>query len=142
MKEYSTPTISSADGKCLLKILSPQHPLPPAEWYEMTIEAGGKLESDAHLQGTMEHLTVQSGRLQVRLPTHEMTLSLYLLFAVIVLVVITIALFWRVRKLAAVLLIPYLAWVCFATALNYQFLQLNPDADGGNADGAVERVRI
>ena len=40
------------------------------------------------------------------------------------------------------LLLPYLAWVCFAAALNYQFLQLNPDADGGYPEGAVERVRV
>ncbi|QYJ06489.1 TspO/MBR family protein [Qipengyuania flava] len=68
--------------------------------------------------------------------------ALYLLVAIVLSLLVVMALFWRVRKLAAVLLIPYLAWVCFATALNYQFLQLNPDADGGNADGAVERVRI
>mgnify|MGYP000371484740 CR=1 FL=1 len=75
--------------------------------------------------------------------THEMTLSLYLLFAVIVLVVITIALFWRVRKLAALLLLPYLAWICFATLLNYEFLRLNPDADGvEDPTRAVQRFEI
>ena len=72
-----------------------------------------------------------------------MTLSLYLLFAVIVLVVITIALFWRVRKLAALLLLPYLAWICFATLLNYEFLRLNPDADGvEDPTRAVQRFEI
>jgi len=48
-----------------------------------------------------------------------------------------------VRRLAGVLMLPYLAWVLFAFALNYQFLQLNPE--GGQSDtrdGAVERVRI
>ena len=56
-----------------------------------------------------------------------------------------IVLFWRIRRLAGVLLLPYLAWVLFAFALNYQFLQLNPEADGTGSDetgGAVERVRI
>ena len=62
-------------------------------------------------------------------------------FSLLTLLVV-IALFWRVRRLAAVLLLPYLAWVCFATALNYQFLQLNLQADGGTPEGAVERVRI
>jgi len=28
-------------------------------------------------------------------------------------------LFLRVRKIAALLLVPYLAWVCFAAYLNY-----------------------
>ena len=68
--------------------------------------------------------------------------ALMLLGAIVVTLLVVIALFWRVRRLAALLLLPYLAWVCFAAALNYQFLQLNPDADGGYPEGAVERVRI
>ncbi|HCO47533.1 MAG TPA: tryptophan-rich sensory protein, partial [Erythrobacter sp.] len=68
--------------------------------------------------------------------------ALALLVAIVLTLLVVIALFWRVRRLAAVLLLPYLAWVCFATALNYQFLQLNPQADGGTPEGAVERVRI
>ena len=32
--------------------------------------------------------------------------------------------------------------LCFATALNYEFLRLNPDADGASGEGQVERVRI
>lgn len=37
----------------------------------------------------------------------------------------TIALFWRVNRLSAVLLVPYLAWVLFATMLNYSIWSLN-----------------
>lgn len=75
--------------------------------------------------------------------THQMTYALYLLAATIVLVVITIALFWRVRKLAALLLVPYLAWICFATLLNYEFLRLNPQADGvDDPTRAVQRFEI
>ena len=72
----------------------------------------------------------------------QITGALVLLVAIVLTLLVVIALFWRVRRLAGLLLLPYLAWVCFATALNYQFLQLNPDADGGDANGAVERVRI
>lgn len=38
----------------------------------------------------------------------------------------TLILFWRVRPLAGVLLLPYLAWVSFAAVLNYAIWQLNP----------------
>ena len=38
----------------------------------------------------------------------------------------TMLLFWRVRKLAALLLLPYLAWVSFAAALTYAVWQRNP----------------
>jgi benzodiazapine receptor len=37
----------------------------------------------------------------------------------------TLISFWRVRKAAGVLLLPYLLWVSFATALNFAILRLN-----------------
>lgn len=46
------------------------------------------------------------------------------------LIVSTSFLFWRVRMLAGVLLIPYLLWVSFASALCYSVWQLNPQALG------------
>lgn len=42
------------------------------------------------------------------------------------LIAATIAAFWRSRPLAALLLLPYLAWVSFAGALNLSVWQLNP----------------
>jgi translocator protein len=36
-----------------------------------------------------------------------------------------IALFWPIRALAALLLVPYLAWVTVASALNLRMIQLN-----------------
>lgn len=59
------------------------------------------------------------------------------------LVIVTVVLFWRVRRAAGALLLPYLAWILFATALNWQFLELNPD--GGSAapgSGAQQRYEF
>jgi tryptophan-rich sensory protein len=42
------------------------------------------------------------------------------------LVLATIAAFWRVRRLAAILLLPYLAWILFATALCIACWRMNP----------------
>lgn len=41
-------------------------------------------------------------------------------------ILFTILLFWRIRKPAALLLIPYLLWVTFATFLTLKLWQLNP----------------
>lgn len=46
------------------------------------------------------------------------------------LILATLVAFWRVRPLAAVLLIPYLLWVSFAAALNFSLWQLNPQLLG------------
>jgi tryptophan-rich sensory protein len=42
------------------------------------------------------------------------------------LVVATVRAFWQRSRLAAVLLLPYLLWVCFATALTWSVWQRNP----------------
>ena len=43
-----------------------------------------------------------------------------------VLVGATLVSFWRVCRLAGVLLVPYLLWISFAAALNFSVWQLNP----------------
>ena len=47
-----------------------------------------------------------------------------------ILIVATLVAFWRVRPLAGALLIPYLLWVSFASALNFSLWQLNPQILG------------
>lgn len=58
----------------------------------------------------------------------QITSALILLVVIDIAVIITVLLFRKVRPMAAYLLLPYLAWVLFATLLNWQFLQANPDA--------------
>ena len=43
------------------------------------------------------------------------------------LVIVTVAAFWRVRRLAGALLIPYAAWTGFASALTFVVWQANPN---------------
>lgn len=42
------------------------------------------------------------------------------------LIVATTGVFWRIRRLAAVLMFPYIAWVCLATALTWAVWRANP----------------
>ncbi len=51
--------------------------------------------------------------------------GLLVIMALLVVLSITIKWFNVVSKFAAILLIPYLLWVCFATALNYKIWELN-----------------
>ena len=44
----------------------------------------------------------------------------------LLLIIVTVIAFWRVRPLAGVLLLPYLAWVSFATALTISIVRRNP----------------
>lgn len=48
------------------------------------------------------------------------------MLVLVALIVITIGLFWRIRRLAAILMMPYLAWVCFASVLTWAVWQANP----------------
>ena len=52
-----------------------------------------------------------------------------IILAMNVLVTATIISFWKIRPLAGALLLPYLAWLCLATALNHETGRLNPGAD-------------
>lgn len=73
---------------------------------------------------------------------HQISLALGVIVALLLALVVTIAIFWQVRRLAAALLFPYILWVCFASLLNLQFLQLNPWADGASGSGAAVRVEL
>jgi tryptophan-rich sensory protein len=57
---------------------------------------------------------------------HLGLLSLADILLLLVLILATLIAFWRVRPLAGWLLLPYLLWVGFASALNYAIWQLNP----------------
>ncbi len=46
------------------------------------------------------------------------------------LIAATAAAFWRLNRLAALLLLPYLAWVSFAAALTFSLWRLNPSTLG------------
>jgi tryptophan-rich sensory protein len=73
---------------------------------------------------------------------HRIFATLILIVVLDLAVVATIVLFQRVRPVAALLLLPYLGWILFASLLTWQFLVANPQADGKDASGAVTRIQI
>jgi len=73
---------------------------------------------------------------------HDIRAALIVIGVLDVLVLVTVVLFWRVRRVAALLLLPYLAWIGFATLLNWEFLRANPDGGSDRATGAVQRYEL
>ena len=60
---------------------------------------------------------------------HEVRAALIVLVAMLVTAAAATMLFARIRKGAALLMLPYLAWLLFALWLNFQIMALNPDAE-------------
>lgn len=72
---------------------------------------------------------------------HQILAGLILILAILAIAAITTALFARVRGSAALLMLPYLAWLIFAAYLNYQMLALNPEADALALAGHNANIR-
>lgn len=56
---------------------------------------------------------------------HSPFAGLVVILALVVAILATIRAFWRLDRAAAYLLVPYLAWVCYATALTAAVWRLN-----------------
>ncbi len=60
---------------------------------------------------------------------HEVTAAFFIILVMLGVAIATTFAFARVRKAAAWLMVPYLVWISFASILNFQIDQLNPDAE-------------
>lgn len=65
MLRHATPRISSADGKMVLRMLGPLSLAGEVEWYDLEAQPGAVLASEPHPAGTMEHLSVLEGEMEV-----------------------------------------------------------------------------
>jgi translocator protein len=61
--------------------------------------------------------------------SHQVSLALVVIIAILLLTIGTTFAFARIRKAAAWLLVPYMVWLSLATLLNYQIDRMNPDAE-------------
>ena len=73
---------------------------------------------------------------------HQVTSAFTLIVVMFAAAFVTTLIFGRIRALAAWLMVPYLAWLCFAAILNKQIDALNPDAETMQAPRHVQSVPI
>lgn len=73
---------------------------------------------------------------------HRVQAALWLIVALAVIVAVTALAFGRVRRVAGVLMLPYLAWLCFAAVLNYEIGRLNPGAEQLAPTGKGTQIQI
>ena len=73
---------------------------------------------------------------------HQVGAALALILAMIALTLVLIVLAWRIRRGAALLMLPYVAWLCFAAALNFAIGQLNPEASELAPQPASTDIRL
>ena len=70
---------------------------------------------------------------------HQILPAFWLILLILTLAVLTTWRFGAVRRLAAWLMVPYLAWLGFAAVLNWRVHELNPD---GGPDVSIATVRM
>jgi benzodiazapine receptor len=71
------------------------------------------------------HLALNASWSLVFIGAHQIGIALAIIIIMLGMVAILISRFWRIRKTAALLLVPYLAWLAFATAMNTALFFLN-----------------
>ena len=73
---------------------------------------------------------------------HRVMASFAVLVGMIVLSFAATWLFARIRPAAAWLMVPYLAWLCFAGVLVWRIHQLNPDAESLVPPAAITQIAL
>ena len=73
---------------------------------------------------------------------HKVGTAYALLLLILVAATATTILFGRIRKAAAALMLPYLAWLCFASYLNAEIDRLNPAAESLVVGRGVTQIEL
>lgn len=73
---------------------------------------------------------------------HRVSAAFYLIVLMLIMAIATTFAFARVRKAAAWLMVPYLAWLTFAAILNFQINRLNPDAENLYVPAASTQIGV
>lgn len=73
---------------------------------------------------------------------HKVGLALWMIVAMLIAAVAATVLFFRIRPVAGWLMVPNLAWLCFAAALTYEIDRLNPAAEALAPAGSSVEIKL
>jgi translocator protein len=73
---------------------------------------------------------------------HEVDAAFWMIAAMLILSAAAALLFWRIRRSAALLMLPYLAWLGFAALLTWQVGALNPEAAELAPEGSTTDIAL
>jgi XRE family transcriptional regulator, regulator of sulfur utilization len=71
VEAHEIPTLPGAHAGYSLRILGPMELAGKYEWYELTLQPGGELASQAHDPGTTEHLTIVTGTVELEVGSEK-----------------------------------------------------------------------
>jgi transcriptional regulator with XRE-family HTH domain len=72
-QKSAVPILESEDGLCRLAIAGPLNLVESLQWYDFQAKPGGVLESDPHPPGTIEHLYILAGEVEVTVANEMQT---------------------------------------------------------------------
>jgi benzodiazapine receptor len=73
---------------------------------------------------------------------HQVTGALIVIALLFVAAIATAIQFWRIRRAAGLLMLPYVAWLIFAGFLNYEIMRLNPGAETLVPDTGTTQIEL
>lgn len=76
LEAHETPTLPGNHAGYVMRILGPMELAGKFEWYELTLAPNGELASAAHDPGTVEHLTLLQGTMELEVGNEKKKLKI------------------------------------------------------------------
>lgn len=106
----------------------------------MIADARGARRRGVALAVFAGHLVLNLAWAPLFFGAHQVSAALVLIIAILAAAMATAWLYGTIRPFAGWLFLPYLAWLMFATALNFSIDRLNPDAETRTTSSTAEFV--
>jgi tryptophan-rich sensory protein len=110
--------------------------------FAMVLNARGAKGRAAAIAAFLVQLLLNMAWSPLFFALHQVVPAFALIIVLFVVAAATTVLFWRIRPVAGALLLPYLAWLIFASVLNWQIHTLNPNAETLAPQGGDTQIAL